>query len=1127
MERLVKKRKVIRAQITRLINDYENRPQPLDENEAAILHARLASWNNEVNSVNDEIEPLVTDEDAENEFQQTCEYKDRIVACLARLQRQMTVTSRPTNAEPAGNGSASQTTSELRTRVKLPKFELVKFSGRRSDWQPFWEVFEQVVDKNEELSLLDKFHYLRSSVTGDAAAALAGIPPTSRCYRDAVELLKGRFGNNELLMQEHMRSLLDIKPVRSSDDVRSLRRLYDTLAAHICGLESLGRKLHTYGAMLLPVVQRAIPRDILLDFGRKCATDANSTFDDQRSSSTEGPEPTTPEGDRATVQCSGKSSNARVRVMFDGGSQRSYITSLTAQKLGCELVGQEKLSVGFFGGHQEERPFRRVKVFLEAKRGEKRELEVLETDVICDQTIPEPPKQTWEKLEALGYACADFSNGDGPKDIGLLIGADYLWELTTGRTVKLGKRLRAVETAAGWTVQGPVEGSNNDSHCTQTVTLRTSVIEGTGDMLSKFWTLESIGVLEGKETRSPTLDFFEGTVATVDGRYEVSLPWKNEIALGDNRAVAMKRLNQLTNRLKKSPDLLEEYDQAIRRYHAMDMAERVASDANDNHVLYYMPHQAVVRESRKLRVVFDASSSIKNSKSLNENLETGPNMTADLVGLLLNFRSYRVALVADIEQAFLQIGVRPEDRDALRFMWYRDTPRPGETLPVIDTWRMKRVPFGTTASPFLLSATLQHHLKACEVQFPSTAGRLKRSLYVDDLLTGANSEKEALRLYTEANAIFSAASMKLHKWSSNSERLRRRFEGDGVAPKHLGFLPGVLKVLGLAWDPITDELTFVPCVSDNASERATKRSMLQTTARIYDPLGWLSPFLVRAKILFQELWLRNIEWDDILPEDIEGEWSAWRDELQHIPDIHVPRHYGANVSGQQMTCLHIFADASPVAYGAVAYLVIETSEGVTSTIVMSKSRVAPLKKLTLARLELMACLLASRLCQYLLTTLEERPERVVLWTDSAIALCWIRGNGHKWQEFVRNRVLEIQASTSDYTWRDCPGKENPADLLTRGLPASRLATCELWWTGPLWVLSPESEWPQGFPETTFTNTELEQKMETKVLPATVSSTPPNDLVDVKRFSSFTRLIRVTAWVLRFVAMNAEYVHQIP
>ncbi|KAL1447918.1 hypothetical protein MTO96_028307 [Rhipicephalus appendiculatus] len=253
--------------------------------------------------------------------------------------------------------------------------------------------------------------------------------------------------------------------------------------------------------------------------------------------------------------------------------------------------------------------------------------------------------------------------------------------------------------------------------------------------------------------------------------------------------------------------------------------------------------------------------------------------------------------------------------------------------------------------------------------------------------------------------MFSATSVKLHKWSSNSESLRLRFEGDGVAPKHLGFLPGVLKVLGLAWDPITDELTFAPCVSDNASEEVTKRSMPQTTARIYDPFGWLSPFLVRAKILFQELWLRNIQWDDLLPEDIEGEWSAWRDELQHIPEIHVPRYYGVNVSGQPMTCLHIFADASPVAYGAVAYLVIETSEGVTSTIVMSKSRVVPLKKLTLARLELMACLLASRLCHYLLTTLEERPERVVLWTDSAIALYWIRANDHKWQEFVRNRVL--------------------------------------------------------------------------------------------------------------------------
>ncbi|KAL1485126.1 hypothetical protein MTO96_048722 [Rhipicephalus appendiculatus] len=128
-------------------------------------------------------------------------------------------------------------------------------------------------------------------------AALAGQPPPSRCYRDAVALLIGRFGN-ELLMQEHIRSLLEIKLVRSSDDARSL---YDTLAAHICGLESLGKKLHPYGEMLLPEVHRATRRDILLYFRRKGSTDPNSTFDEQRSSSSEGPEPTTPDGDRSTA----------------------------------------------------------------------------------------------------------------------------------------------------------------------------------------------------------------------------------------------------------------------------------------------------------------------------------------------------------------------------------------------------------------------------------------------------------------------------------------------------------------------------------------------------------------------------------------------------------------------------------------------------------------------------------------------------------------------------------------------------------------------------------------------------------------------------------------------------------
>lgn len=202
----------------------------------------------------------------------------------------------------------------------------------------------------------------------------------------------------------------------------------------------------------------------------------------------------------------------------------------------------------------------------------------------------------------------------------------------------------------------------------------------TADVLCKFSTLECIGISDQEESKPrkfAAMEVFKQTIMSVDGRYEVAMPWKTELSLDDNKEITTKRLHQLTNRFLKSPKLLEEYDGVIRDYIAQGIVERVEGDVDDRQNVYHMPHQEVICESRELRIVFDASSH-NNLKSLNKNLETGPTLTADLVRMLLNFRRHGIALVADIEQAFLEIGIREDDRDALRFIWFRETPQPGQ-----------------------------------------------------------------------------------------------------------------------------------------------------------------------------------------------------------------------------------------------------------------------------------------------------------------------------------------------------------------------------------------------------------------------------------------------------------------
>ncbi|XP_037505893.1 uncharacterized protein LOC119382253 [Rhipicephalus sanguineus] len=213
------------------------------------------------------------------------------------------------------------------------------------------------------------------------------------------------------------------------------------------------------------------------------------------------------------------------------------------------------------------------------------------------------------------------------------------------------------------------------------------------------------------------------------------------------------------------------------------------------------------------------------------------------------------------------------------------------------------------------------------------------------------------------------------------------------------------------------------------------------------------------------------------------------------------------------TYLHIFADASESAYGAVAYASMFDSKGeACSAILFAKTRVAPIKTITLARLELMSALLAARIYRYLSSNSDLHFKKVTIWSDSQITLCWIRKEPTAWKTFVRNRVAEIQKLTDLSFWRFCPGKENPADLLTRGISAEKLHQTELWWHGPKWMTDP-SRWPEDSCQDM--RGEVPECASTTMTHAVSAKPPLERLIDTERFSSRVKLLRVTAWVLRY------------
>ncbi|XP_064486080.1 uncharacterized protein LOC135398624 [Ornithodoros turicata] len=361
--------------------------------------------------------------------------------------------------------------------------------------------------------------------------------------------------------------------------------------------------------------------------------------------------------------------------------------------------------------------------------------------------------------------------------------------------------------------------------------------------------------------------------------------------------------------------------------------------------------------------------------------------------------------------------------------------------------------------------------------------------------------------------------MRLRKWMSNDEDLLQRISErqNGGTTSLVGEMQP-RKVLGVVWNPRTDKFGF-DLSAPIGFTSTMKRAVLQSCARIFDPFGFLAPVVTSVKLLFQALWERGTDWDDDLPSDISMEWNEWCNELPCLQYVTIPRKLAEDLNnGESTKTLHVFSDASPRAYGAVAYLRTETPQGdVNVSLVMSKSRVAPLKKMSLPRMELMGAVVAARLSNYIIKTLPPPDLAIHLWSDSTVTLHWITGNANRWTRFVANRVSEIQQLTDPANWSHCPGKENPADLLTRGQRPDALLRSQVWWSGPQWLQIPQSQWllepsvPANVED--YSAEERKSMKIRKVVTKPVSCR----ILRIESYSSLTRVTRITAWVKRFVS----------
>ena len=450
------------------------------------------------------------------------------------------------------------------------------------------------------------------------------------------------------------------------------------------------------------------------------------------------------------------------------------------------------------------------------------------------------------------------------------------------------------------------------------------------------------------------------------------------------------------------PKLLQLYHQIIADQEARDFIEQVdtSGEYTDTH---HIPHHAVEKDSptTPIRIVFDCSCrQSANHPSLNDCLEIGVPCSNDLCSILVRFRLHQFGFSGDIEKAFLNIRLHPDDRDYTRFFWLSN---PADPSSQFNTYRFKVIPFGAASSPFILNAVLQHHLK----QHNSAVSRdMQTSFYVDNIITGCDTEDAAADYYTEARTIMSSGMFNLRSWSSNSNKLKANAVQDKTADDH-----NTVNVLGLHWDPTTDLLSLVakPFLLTN-NHLVTKRQVLQATSEIFDPLGFIAPVVVRAKIFIQTLWQHKVGWDEPLNDDLAKNWIAIANDLKQAAEYSVKRCYF--ITPPTQPTIHCFADASQKAYGAIIFI----ADNNQISFVLAKTRVAPLKQLTLPCLELMAALVATRLTHFVVTHLSIQDPPIFIWSDSQIVLHWVSST-KQLPTFVQNRVREIQTNLPNANWK--------------------------------------------------------------------------------------------------------------
>lgn len=641
-------------------------------------------------------------------------------------------------------------------------------------------------------------------------------------------------------------------------------------------------------------------------------------------------------------------------------------------------------------------------------------------------------------------------------------------------------------------------------------------------LLTRMWRLDEIGNASKRteEEEKVERNFIKTYSRDSTGRFVVTIPIKEGFEsaqnFGSSRDIALRRFKFMERKLEKNPEMRVKYIDFMREYESLGHMRLATEKPRPGELVYYIPHHYI---TKKWRIVFDASCKTDKGISFNEIQMLGEKLQRDLHEIIMRFRRHSVAFCADIKKMFRQVRVDKRQWNTQRIFWREDRTQ------LIKEYQLCVVTQGMTSSGHNSVRSLIQCARDARERYPEAASIIESDFYMDDGCSGGKGKNHAITLAKDIEKVLLGAGFELSKWKSNCKELLQamRSEEEGSM---LFFEDEKTSILGLKWLTNEDKFTFV-VKTPTIEETITKRKISSCVLQLYDPNGFISPVITRGKILIQDMWRLGLEWDEQVPKEIEKKWNEFWKDISALEEFKIDRWIGTKDDFRIE--LHGFSDASTAAYGAVVYVRAEHADGrITTQLLISRTRVAPIKTISIPRLELSAAEMLSRLLIEINKAMEWKDPKYTLWTDSLVVLHWIRKLPCDLKTFVANRVSGIQTNTEVKNWRHIGTKDNPADLLSRGTNSTELVGNQLWLHGPNWLAQASGMWPKNLFEQAITP---EMESEIKVFVTIVPPKPlqifiprSKELVDVLDYTSgLERAMNIIAYIMRFVNKLKERV----